>query len=107
MGYDIYGNNLASGHCEVHPHINEPYPCSLCYAESQQNDMYSKQQSQQDQEEAEYYAAMERAHYEEIAKKNNWLYRVLCYVALNVNCFNDWLQKYKEKMFNRTMSKGY
>lgn len=107
MGYDIYGNNLASGHCEVHPHVAEQYPCSLCYAESEQQRHYQYQQKQTDPREAEYYAEMERAHYEEIAKKNNWLYRVLCYVAINVNCFNDWLQKYKEKVFNRTMSKGY
>ena len=36
MAYDIYGQNLASGHCEVHPWVGETYPCSLCYAESEQ-----------------------------------------------------------------------
>jgi len=30
MSYDIYGDTLAPGHCEVHPHIPEPYPCSVC-----------------------------------------------------------------------------
>lgn len=33
MGYDIYGNNLRNGHCEVHPNVHEEYPCSVCIAE--------------------------------------------------------------------------
>ena len=35
MSFDIYGNNLRRGHCEVHPHVHEEYPCSVCLAESQ------------------------------------------------------------------------
>lgn len=31
MGYDIFGEILTPGSCEVHPHVSEPYPCSLCY----------------------------------------------------------------------------
>jgi hypothetical protein len=30
MGFDIYGHGLQPGHCEVHPNIPEPYPCSIC-----------------------------------------------------------------------------
>ena len=104
MGYDIYGQNLASGHCEVHPWVGETYPCSLCYAESEQQ---RHQQTQTDTREAEYYAEMERAHYDEIAKKNNWLYRMLCHVAPKVSWANERMQEYKDKVFNRTMSKGY
>ena len=33
MGYDIYGNNLRNGHCEVHPNVHEEYPCSVCISE--------------------------------------------------------------------------
>jgi len=33
MSFDIFGNNLTPGCCEVHPHHAEPYPCSLCMAE--------------------------------------------------------------------------
>jgi len=33
MAFDIYGNRLRRGHCEVHPDISEPYPCYLCYQE--------------------------------------------------------------------------
>lgn len=30
MAYDIYGGLLERGHCEVHPDVAEPYPCSEC-----------------------------------------------------------------------------
>ena len=30
MSYDIYGNHLRPGYCEVHPDIPETYPCSVC-----------------------------------------------------------------------------
>ncbi len=33
MSYDIHGFPLKSGYCEVHPHVHQEYPCSLCYAE--------------------------------------------------------------------------
>lgn len=35
MAYDIYGNDLRRGYCEVHPHVQQEYPCDLCYAKSQ------------------------------------------------------------------------
>ncbi len=30
MSHDIYGGSLRRGHCEVHPHVHESYPCSVC-----------------------------------------------------------------------------
>ena len=36
MAFDIYGNVLRPGHCEVHPDVAEPYPCWYCRAESSQ-----------------------------------------------------------------------
>lgn len=30
MAWDIYGYPLKPGHCEVHPHIGQVYPCYLC-----------------------------------------------------------------------------
>jgi len=107
MAYDIYGNNLARGHCEVHPWVGESYPCSLCYAENANRNQ--KQPDYDTRAEAEYYAEMERemerAHYEELARKNNLLYRMLCYVALSVSKLNERVQKYKETMFNRVIQK--
>jgi hypothetical protein len=34
MAFDIYGQPLRPGHCEVHPHVGEPYPCTVCLAYS-------------------------------------------------------------------------
>jgi len=34
MPYDIYGNILQKGHCEVHPDVPEEYPCSRCMERS-------------------------------------------------------------------------
>lgn len=46
MAYDIYGNNLRSGHCEVHPWVHESYPCSACYADNQRQEAEKEQQMQ-------------------------------------------------------------
>ncbi|MFQ2854319.1 hypothetical protein ACK3YO_12635 [Aeromonas caviae] len=37
MSWDIYGNPLPRGHCEVHPHVHEEYPCSMCLTEQQRS----------------------------------------------------------------------
>ena len=103
MAYDIYGQKLASGHCEVHPRVGETYPCSLCYAESIPK--HDPRQKEYERAEAEYYAEMERAHYEELARKNNLLYCMLCYVALSVSKLNERVQKYKGKMLSRVVQK--
>lgn len=34
MAFDIYGNDLRRGHCEVHPTVHEEYPCRICVSES-------------------------------------------------------------------------
>ena len=86
--------------------MGESYPCSLCYAESKhKHDQRQKEYERAEAEYAEYYAEMERAHYEEPARKNNLLYRILCYVALAVSKLNEQVQKYKDKMFNRIIQK--
>lgn len=38
MSWDIHGNPLQRGHCEVHPHVHEEYPCSVCLSERRQHD---------------------------------------------------------------------
>lgn len=47
MSFDIYGNNLKRGHCEVHSHIAEEYPCSVCMQESQLKKVASNAQLKQ------------------------------------------------------------
>lgn len=71
MAYDIYGESLRKGHCEVHPHVHEEYPCSLCYAEGKRTDHYAAQQQR------EYYAEMQKHYEDEWMKDNSWQYRIL------------------------------
>lgn len=44
MSYDIYGNPLRRGYCEVHPHVNEEYPCSVCMSENNQRNTEAQSQ---------------------------------------------------------------
>ena len=30
MSWDIYGEPLTPGYCEVHPQIHQEYPCFVC-----------------------------------------------------------------------------
>lgn len=36
MAFDIFGQRLLPGHCEVHPHIHDEYPCCMCLAHDRQ-----------------------------------------------------------------------
>lgn len=53
MSYDIYGNPLRRGHCEVHPHVHETYPCSVCIETKRQHDA-------DEREAAEHYGRLHR-----------------------------------------------
>lgn len=33
MSFDIYGQVLRDGHCEIHPNVPTPYPCHYCTTE--------------------------------------------------------------------------
>ena len=45
MAYDIYGNDLRRGYCEVHPHVHQEYPCDICYREIEQNNRNNQMQN--------------------------------------------------------------
>lgn len=51
MAYDIYGNHLKPGYCEVHPDVPEPYPCYRCYQEREEEDDYYRYLEEQAEEE--------------------------------------------------------
>lgn len=38
MGFDIYGQYLRPGYCEVHPDVPEEYPCHVCIVEKTGSD---------------------------------------------------------------------
>ena len=59
MTWDIYGQRLEPGHCEVHPHVHQEYPCELCL----------RQQDEAERDRKAYDAAMQEraeAHYRAI-----------------------------------------
>lgn len=58
MSFDIYGQRLRAGHCEVHPDVHEPYPCFVCLEGSRRN-----------QEERKHHADMEREYYAELERQ--------------------------------------
>ena len=60
MSNDIYGNNLERGHCEVHPHVHEEYPCSICYSESQQEEHDKAQREDYEKEQRDDYEKQQR-----------------------------------------------
>lgn len=37
MAYDIHGERLEPGHCEVHPWVHMEYPCPECHAAKEKN----------------------------------------------------------------------
>lgn len=60
MSWDIYGNPLRSGYCEVHPDVHESWPCAHCMEEEAERraylqaeaDYYRRQEEQADAPEA-------------------------------------------------------
>ena len=59
MSFDIYGQYLRAGHCEVHPDMHEQYPCSICMMDNAKR-IADKQLAREDglAQEAAYYAQM-------------------------------------------------
>jgi hypothetical protein len=43
MAWDIYGNDLRRGYCEIHPWVQEEYPCSLCDVERRESERREKE----------------------------------------------------------------
>jgi hypothetical protein len=46
MAYDIYGNDLRRGYCEVHPHVYQEYPCDICCRDIEQSNRQNQQNQQ-------------------------------------------------------------
>ena len=64
MSYDIYGNNLRYGYCEVHPHIHQQYPCSQCEDEAYEEECFQRSQYDKEcQKEYDDYCAKEYSDY--------------------------------------------
>ena len=49
MSYDVYGEILRKGYCEVHPDMDQPYPCDICLRG--EYDRYKQSEESKKQEE--------------------------------------------------------
>lgn len=60
MSWDIHGEPLAPGCCEVHPWVREPFPCGICVADSRR---YEEQRQEEEAfwhaQQDEYYAGLQ------------------------------------------------
>ena len=58
MSFDIYGQHLRPGYCEVHPDVPEEYPCLYCRIRHAENETkereYRETCKQQEKEYFEY-----------------------------------------------------
>lgn len=69
MAYDIYGCRLHPGNCEVHPHVHEIYPCSVCLDESRQHEAERQQYDKEmEQHRCDYDEEMRRQYETECAE---------------------------------------
>jgi len=64
MAFDIYGNHLRPGYCEVHPDYYGEYPCDLCLEDSRCR-----------QTEREHERNIERERGRELELEWEWMYR--------------------------------
>ena len=55
MSYDIFGNPLRKGYCEVHPNIPQEYPCYICCQEIEEENRIRQIQQRPEQPEPKIY----------------------------------------------------
>jgi hypothetical protein len=63
MSWDIHGNPLRIGYCEVHPNVHESWPCSFCQQEAAEAEMYrlAEAEHHRQQQQAAFESAVEHA----------------------------------------------
>lgn len=69
MAFDIYGNDLRPGYCEVHPQVGEEYPCWICCKEiDQENERQRLNREFQQAQDRDYQKAMEKEYLESVSE---------------------------------------
>ena len=69
MPYDIYGNNLRNGLCEVHPYVEQEYPCQICCQEIEREEQRQRENREHSQLQNEQYhlqTALQQQHIENL-----------------------------------------
>lgn len=65
MAWDIYGNTLRRGYCEVHPDVPQEYPCMYCMRDIEDDRRYQDEQQLIDNIYREQMEAVEREFHED------------------------------------------
>lgn len=64
MPYDIYGQPLRRGYCEVHPDVHQEYPCPCCVIEYNRHEQLKMMEEEHDRQmQEEYDAAMNNEYW--------------------------------------------
>ena len=76
MPYDIHGNNLRNGFCEVHPYVEQEYPCQICYQEIEREEQRQRENREHSQLQNEQYhlqTALQQQHIEKLEEEKKEL----------------------------------
>lgn len=98
MTWDIYGNKLQHGYCEVHPHVPEEYPCYECRMRDQ---IQENEKSQRQNIEDEYYAAMRADQIVKYCSEKSKWYRLLLFIERKINYISYFITIGKRKVENK------
>lgn len=85
MAWDIYGNNLRRGYCEVHPDVPQEYPCMYCMRDIDEENRYQDEQRLIEEAYREQVELIEREYREDAE---------LEIVSESVNMINKFLKTY-------------
>ena len=92
MPYDIHGNNLRNGFCEVHPYVEQEYPCQICYQEIEREEQRQRENREHSQLQNEQYhlqTALQQQHIENLEAEKKELLEAL-EIANNAIKECDW-----------------
>lgn len=83
MSWDIHGNPLRRGHCEVHPNVHEEFPCSTCLMDRKYRESPADKLA-----ETEHYLGQAQEQIQKLMDDNVRLMAALGEIAANPNWDN-------------------
>jgi len=98
MAYDIYGNDLRRGFCEVHPFVQQEYPCHICCDNDRH---YEQQRVERQSQEQEWNLALEHHHKCLMAEEFSRRYRLLLIAEKWLNRLLEIVKSNKTKIENQ------
>ena len=93
MPYDIYGNNLRNGFCEVHPYVEQEYPCQICWQEIEREEQRQRENREHSQLQNEQYhlqTTLQQQHIEKLeVDKAELLEALEIFIEQNTSTFTS------------------